>query len=418
MATIVARQLKNGSMSYRATIRVMRGSVVTHRETRTFRNRKEAVRWSRQREAELKQDAPAMKAARAAGRPRKARPARQRAAPAKSAGVTKAGALRELGISAAHEEIYRMLLQVEGATIPEVSARMRASHAHVHRAMAALESNRLVINSLERVPRYFAAPPALAIEALMARREAKVRAAIDELNKIKKVASVSVGNEPRIEVVNREAIGQVIYQITRAAEREIVCMQRHPILLASGEQNDELQIEQLSRGVTFRTITDSSVLDAPDLQDRMRNAMKNGELFRLHPALPLKLLAVDQRVALLPLNLMQPDGPWLLVSKCSLLDAIYELFELLWRSSAPFSLGNPASSTPEPVEQGSLADVDMLLPMLVAGLQDKAIELELNISKRTLTRRMVELMKQLGASTRFQAGWLAAQRVRSVESDT
>jgi hypothetical protein len=181
MATIVARRLKDGSMSYRATIRVMRGSTVTYRETRTFRNKNQAARWSRQREVELKRDGGAAKAIASTARRSKSRPVRKRVDPLRPEATSNAGALSEIGISAVEERVYRMLLQVEGATISEVSAQMNVSPRNLMRAMASLERNRLVINSLERVPRFIAAPPALAIEALMARREAKVRATIEEL---------------------------------------------------------------------------------------------------------------------------------------------------------------------------------------------------------------------------------------------
>ena len=56
MATIIARRHKDGTRSYRATIRIMRGNTVLHRETRSFRDKPTAQQWTRQREAELKQD--------------------------------------------------------------------------------------------------------------------------------------------------------------------------------------------------------------------------------------------------------------------------------------------------------------------------------------------------------------------------
>lgn len=56
MATIIARRRKDGSRSYRATIRIMRGNRVLHQETRTFPDKPGAQQWSRHREAELKRD--------------------------------------------------------------------------------------------------------------------------------------------------------------------------------------------------------------------------------------------------------------------------------------------------------------------------------------------------------------------------
>ncbi len=55
MGTIIARRLKDGSKSYRATIRIMRGNTVLYRETESFRAKELATRWMRQREVELKQ---------------------------------------------------------------------------------------------------------------------------------------------------------------------------------------------------------------------------------------------------------------------------------------------------------------------------------------------------------------------------
>jgi DNA-binding NarL/FixJ family response regulator len=49
--------------------------------------------------------------------------------------------------------------------------------------------------------------------------------------------------------------------------------------------------------------------------------------------------------------------------------------------------------------------------MLAAGLKDDAVARQLGVSKRTLDRRVQELMRNLGAWTRFQAGWLAALRL-------
>ena len=56
MATIIARRRKDGSRSYHATIRIMRGNLVLHRETRTFTDKLGAQQWARRREADLKHD--------------------------------------------------------------------------------------------------------------------------------------------------------------------------------------------------------------------------------------------------------------------------------------------------------------------------------------------------------------------------
>lgn len=49
-----------------------------------------------------------------------------------------------------------------------------------------------------------------------------------------------------------------------------------------------------------------------------------------------------------------------------------------------------------------------LIPLLASGLTDRAIARQLDISFRTVQRRVHRLMRELGADTRFQAGWLSA----------
>ena len=62
MATIIARPLKDGSRSYRATVTVKRKGSIVHKESRSFRALELAKRWARQREVDLKDGGGADKA--------------------------------------------------------------------------------------------------------------------------------------------------------------------------------------------------------------------------------------------------------------------------------------------------------------------------------------------------------------------
>jgi DNA-binding NarL/FixJ family response regulator len=119
------------------------------------------------------------------------------------------------------------------------------------------------------------------------------------------------------------------------------------------------------------------------------------------------MVMADRSIALIPLNLERPGSPSLLVRSSALLDALYAMFELLWNQAAPIAFtragmlrtGEPAAHLP--------TDAERLLPLLAAGLNDKAIAHELGISPSTLNRRIAELMKSVDARSRFQLGWLA-----------
>jgi len=193
-------------------------------------------------------------------------------------------------------------------------------------------------------------------------------------------------------------------QMHRTAQVEMISLTRRPMLISNVNEPDHLLFQCLERGVRCRALIDADLLNMPGWLEHMRDNTAHGEECRIAASLPFKLIVADRRIAIIPLDLGRPDGPVLLVRSSSLLDALCEVFELLWRNATPF----PASDT-EGAAHGRRRSMP-LLSLLTSGLNDKAIELELGMSHRTLARRISELMEELGAATRCQLGWLAAQR--------
>jgi hypothetical protein len=146
----------------------------------------------------------------------------------------------------------------------------------------------------------------------------------------------------------------------------------------------------------------------PGALNSLRLDIEKGEEARVSPTLPVKMMIVDRRVGLVPLNVEDQGGPVMLVRSSSLLDSLYALFELTWERSTPIvftpsgelKAGHPDSRLSEGAEQ--------VIPLLAAGLNDKAIAYEAGMSTTTLNRRIGELMKSFGTRTRFQLGWRAA----------
>jgi DNA-binding NarL/FixJ family response regulator len=95
---------------------------------------------------------------------------------------------------------------------------------------------------------------------------------------------------------------------------------------------------------------------------------------------------------------------------CALIDALHELFELLWQRASPIALTKEGNLRTGDTSQVGSADDEIIMSLLAAGLSDKAIAHELNVSLRTLRRRTTDLLKMIGARTRYQAGWLAASQ--------
>lgn len=126
----------------------------------------------------------------------------------------------------------------------------------------------------------------------------------------------------------------------------------------------------------------------------------------------MKLLIADRRMALVPLSLEQARDIAIVLRPSLLLDALSELFEIMWDRGTPFGTAAVAARRPERVRHE--VDADRLVSLLAAGMNDKSIAQEFGISARTLERRILELLRGLDSRTRFQAGWQAAHRTRDV----
>ncbi|MGA9422291.1 MAG: LuxR C-terminal-related transcriptional regulator, partial [Rhodanobacteraceae bacterium] len=219
-------------------------------------------------------------------------------------------------------------------------------------------------------------------------------------------------------ITTREAERHVFEQIQHAARHELIFLARPPILIAGPEQPSATQVDAIARGVRYRSIADRAFLAIPGVVARIRADMEVGEDIRVVTALPFKMVMADRNVALIPLNLERPNSPSLLVRSSALLDALYSMFEILWERAAPIAVtqaeilqtGEPGTRLPPEAEH--------LIPLLAAGLNDKAIAYELGISASTLTRRITEIMRRLDAQTRFQLGWQAARHWSLPERDS
>ena len=91
-----------------------------------------------------------------------------------------------------------------------------------------------------------------------------------------------------------------------------------------------------------------------------------------------------------------------------MLDALLALFDRVWRDGLPLVLGT--SGLVEGTSD-ALPELDSrILGLLLAGLTDHAVANQLNLSMRTVQRRVRALMDMVAADTRLQLGYHAARR--------
>jgi DNA-binding CsgD family transcriptional regulator len=136
--------------------------------------------------------------------------------------------------------------------------------------------------------------------------------------------------------------------------------------------------------------------------DAIRARAGAGEQIRVLPEVPTRMFVIGTTHAVLPEPLGFVDEPRSLVRQPGLVEALALLFELMWDRATPVA-DLPGQQRPTDLRR-------FLLQQLAAGAHDEQIARQLGISLRTVRRRVADLMTDLGADSRFQAGVEAARR--------
>ncbi|GAB3793286.1 DNA-binding response regulator [Nocardioides ungokensis] len=136
--------------------------------------------------------------------------------------------------------------------------------------------------------------------------------------------------------------------------------------------------------------------------DTLRARAEVGEQIRVLPDLPTRMFIIGTTHAVLPEPLGFTDEPRSLVRQQGLVEALTLLFELMWDRAAPVPELDRGEARPDLRR--------FLLQQLASGAQDEQVARTLGISLRTVRRRVADVLTELGADTRFQAGVEAARR--------
>jgi sugar-specific transcriptional regulator TrmB/DNA-binding CsgD family transcriptional regulator len=308
--------------------------------------------------------------------------------------------LDSVGIDPREEGLYRALLRAPESTVEELAAATGRSEQDTCATVARLEELGLVSRTADDPPRLVPARPDSAIGALVARQ----RLELDQVEASARslVAELELHERHRPDrllevVVGREAVGARFRRLLADTTGELLVLDRPPYAADAGSSDEKVR-DLLRDGVAVRGIYSPDSLHLAGALDEAYSAADAGEASRVHPQVPMKLAVSDRSTALLPLSMDRLMDSALVVHRCSLVDAVIEMFEQLWDGALP------VVGTPDDELDGRL------LTLLAAGLKDDTIARQLGISSRTVGRRVAELMDRLGARTRFQAGIYADRR--------
>jgi DNA-binding CsgD family transcriptional regulator len=317
--------------------------------------------------------------------------------------------LNAIGLDPTDQAVYVSLLSGP-ATVEALTVATGVENGQVQASLGSLEAAGLVGRAPGSSTRYLAAPPDVALEALLLRQEEHLQRARLYVRQLAEQYRIAVaGQDPTslVEVVTgRVAVLQRFEHVQRSAHTEIRAIDKPPYATAPGNHNP-VEVELLSRGIRYRVIYDPGGLsDFHDLQGDLEKSAALGEEARVLPRAPTKLILADDRIGLIPLQAAPATiESIVVVHPSALLRALGALFESLWAHALPLSLQLQADR-PD-LAYGPTQDERRLLALLTTGVPDVVIARQLGLSYRTYQRRLQELMRRLDAETRFQAGMRA-----------
>jgi predicted transcriptional regulator len=318
-----------------------------------------------------------------------------------------------LGLQDSEELAYRALVEVPSYDAAGLAVRLSCHPIEAARSLAALEQLGLAARSSSGTDRYVASPPSVALAALAVQREGELRRAqreIDALTEVYRGTETERSISDVLDVVQgAKAVGQRFAQLQMAAREEVLGFVKAEIAVVSPEENTE-EDAAVTRGVRYRVVIERSSFERPGFITAASDSLRAGEEVRVVPELPIRLLIVDRRIALVPL-LSGPDRDVgaLIVHRSGMLDALLALFDRVWRDGLPLVLGT--DGVVEGASGDGLPELDArILGLLLAGLTDQAVANQLGLSMRTVQRRVRALMDLVAAETRLQLGFQAARR--------
>jgi sugar-specific transcriptional regulator TrmB len=321
-----------------------------------------------------------------------------------------AGPLALLGIGDVEQRVYRALLARHQAVAAVIADDLGISPDDATELLAHLESLGLGTRLPGTPETYAAVEPELAIDALIKRRQhtlEQARKAVPVLAKTFAQAAVEhPDQQPVIEsVANRAHLHHVLAQLNQSSRTDLMVFQKGPVIVAGDEFIGDTVTE-----ARVRTVSDESYLAAPGGLEGLHKDMARGEQQRTFSRLPFKMVIADKRTALINLDAQDPDAPKILIHRSTLLEALCLLFEFVWEKATPVIAARDGEVKVRSESAGhGIESAKALLPLLSAGLNDKAIAQELDISASTLNRRIGDLMSIYNARTRFQLGLQVAR---------
>lgn len=323
--------------------------------------------------------------------------------------------LEPIGITPSAEALYLRLVESYSIPLPAPAGVARADIASLVEAGLAVELRESYSGEMLGEPTRLAAVlPDEGVGRLLLAEEQRINDERDRLLKMRRefaalreLFEASRGESENSDLVQvlagRDEVGAAFETVLTAARYEYSVFETGYF----GPEPGAAQVVNVPaehkdfKVLRHRTIYDEVIFASPYpefVEYLLAESRACGEIQRLVPRLPLKMVLADECLGLVALTRTGVDGAMLVRSKRLLL-LLRDVFESMWESASPLVGGDAQERAGDPYGQ--------IPSLLAAGFGDEAIARQLGVGLRTVRRRIAEMSNELDAHSRFQAGVLA-----------
>jgi sugar-specific transcriptional regulator TrmB len=255
-------------------------------------------------------------------------------------------ALVDLGLTGYEASAYVALTRRDRATGAEVARLAGLPRQRIYDVLDGLVRRGFASIDHGRPALYTAVAPQQAVSALVAERRASLERLEREAADVVALLTPTYhegrdANDPLayIEVLREPtAIGRRFEELQADAEREILVFTKPPYAIEPADNVAGLQL--LERGVEARSVYERSVYDDAAVTEAVRTFVAAGEQARVVDELPLKLVLIDERVALFTMEdpvAGSGDLTIMIVRHAAFARLLKLAFERAWATGEPFA---------------------------------------------------------------------------------
>lgn len=323
--------------------------------------------------------------------------------------------LEPLGVDEATFAVYHALLSHPDSTPEQIASLLEKPSADVRAMMDKLRRLELLVPTWTNPDGEHAVHPRVGLTGLAERRRTEINKMLGELKEAE--ASAEVIAEQYNELLTSRTSGdvEVLKGRANASRRieELALRTRESFwgfvpahfdesMPASDKSPDT---ELLRRGIKMRTIYLQSMTESKQALGYAETIHRLGGEVRVTPTLPMRLLLLDEELAIMPMDPDSPTAGAVIHRTPAVVSVALALFDSYWsRATEMFDADDRDDETPLTPHEAEV------LRLLAGGAKDEQVARLLGISLRTARRITANLSERLDAASRFELGVAAAKR--------